>query len=228
MENKSFLVIGIVMTIILFMPYRFFVYGVSSSPEIFSKDSKPFGLSYEEWIIKWWMWHISLPKEGHPFITPNLVNCPVGKSGQVSFLTHSLEGESHYTCIIPAGHAVLLPISTGECNSNEAHSEASAVLLKCATEGQHYLTFQVTVDGVPLKGLEQNSVVSPFFNISIPQDNVYSLNPGTFKAVVAGYFAFLKPLPTGEHNLSVAARVINPIDRSFNFNYHASYLLKVQ
>jgi hypothetical protein len=228
MQKNSYLVISIIVLLILFIPSTFFAYGVSSTPQIFSKESRPYGLPYTEWIIKWWQWHISLPKQGHPFITPNLENCPVGKFGSVAFLTHSLEGESHYTCAIPAQHAILLPISNGECNSNEAHSDSPAVLLKCATEGQKYGAFEVTVDGVALKGLEQNNAISRFFNITIPQDNVYGLNPGTFKAVVAGYYVFLKPLPVGEHNISIAARVINPIDKSFNFNYHASYLLKVQ
>jgi hypothetical protein len=228
MQKNSYLVISIIVLLILFMPSTFFAYGVSSTPEIFSKESRPFGLPYTEWMIKWWQWHISLPREGHPYITHNIQNCPVGISGPVAFVTNSIQGESHYTCTIPAGHAILLRIGSAECSSIEIHSESPPALIKCATEGQQYLTFEVKVDGVPLKGLEQNVALSRFFNITIPADNVYDIKAGTYKAVAHGYFAFLKPLPAGEHNVDITARVVNPIDPSFNFNYHTSFVLKVQ
>jgi hypothetical protein len=225
---QSRLVIGIIVIVILSIFNQSFTYGVSPKPETFSKESAPYGLPYTEWIIRWWQWHISLHREGHPYITHNIQNCPVGISGPVAFITHSIQGESHYTCTIPAGHAVLLRIASAECSSIEIHSESPPALIKCATEGQQYLTFEVTVDGVPLKGLEQNVALSRFFNITIPADNVYDIKAGTYKAVAHGYFAFLKPLPPGEHNVDIAARVVNPIDPSFNFNYHTTFVLKVQ
>lgn len=228
MENKSYLAVSVVMILILFMPSTFFAYGVPSTPGIFSKESRPYDLPYTEWMIKWWQWQISLPREGHPYITQNIQNCPVGIAGPVAFLTQSIQGESHYTCTIPPGHAILLHISSAECSSIEIQSESPPALIKCATEGQQYLTFEVTVDGVPLKGLEQNAALTRFFNITIPTDNVYDIKAGTYKAVAHGYFVFLKPLPAGVHNVNIAARVVNPIDPSFNFNYHTSFVLKVQ
>jgi len=229
MQNRPYLVICLIVFIISFILYRPFAYGISSAPETFFKGSTPYGVPYEEWLIKWWQWHISLPKEGHPFLIPNVANCPVGNSGPVSFLTHSLQGESHLTCTVPSGKSILFPIATGECNSAEAHSDSDPIIQKCATEGQKYATFEVTVDGIRLSGLgpDQNYAISRFFNMTIPMDNVFDFKPGTFKAVVAGYFVFLKPIPTGEHNVSIAARVTNPIDPSFNFDYHTSYVLKV-
>jgi hypothetical protein len=228
MQIKSCLMIGIGTLIILFISHRSLAYSALPAPEIFLKDSAPYGTPYNEWLIKWWQWHISLPTKGHPLMTPNIVNCPVGESGQVSFLAHSLQGESHYTCTIPVGHAILIPISMGECNSNEAHSESDPVLIKCATEGQKHATFDVTIDGTRLNGLEQNYAISRFFNMIIPEDNVFNFKAGTFKAVVAGYYAFVKPLLVGSHTVDINAKNTDPIDRSLNFAYHTSLLLNVK
>ena len=34
---------------------------VNSTAMIFSIDESPFGISYSEWMGKWWQWHVSLP-----------------------------------------------------------------------------------------------------------------------------------------------------------------------
>jgi hypothetical protein len=228
-DNKSYLATSIIVIIILSVSHQSLVYGLSS-PSVYSKDSAPYGMPYTDWMNKWWQWHISLPTKGHPFIIRNLENCPVGNFGQVSFLTNSIQGESRYTCTIPAGHAILLRIAAAECSTPElpADQRSPADYIKCATEGQQYLTFEVTVDGVRINGLEQNNALAKFFNITIPEDNVYNIKSGTYKSVSAGYFAFLKPLPVGQHTISIAARVVNPVDPSFNFAYHTLFNLKVQ
>jgi hypothetical protein len=205
------------------------VYGLSSSPGTFLKGSTPYGVPYEDWMTKWWQWNIQIPKEHHPQLVGSaLSKCPVGESGNVSFLTQSLQGKTAYSCTIPAGNAIMIPISTGECTSDEAKSSIPAEMMKCATEGNKYLTFDVTVDGVRLNGLDQNDARSKVFNMTVPEDNFLELKPGQWNAVTGGYFAFLKPLPVGNHEVSISARVTNPIDPSYNFNYDTLYLLKVQ
>jgi hypothetical protein len=195
----------------------------------FFKGSTPYGVPYEDWMTKRWQWNIQIPKEQHPVgNNANLIKCPVGESGSVSFLTQSLQGESQYSCAIPAGHAIMIPISTGECTTEEAQSSIPADMINCATEGDKYITFDVTIDEVRLNGLDQNYAISKIFNMTVPKDNFLDLEPGQWKAITGGYFAFLKPLPTGDHRLSIAARVTNPIDPSYNFNYHSLFLLKVQ
>lgn len=70
----------------------FSAYGASSSPSTFLKGSTPYGVSYEDWMTKWWQWNMQIPKEQHPqVVDPNHIKCPVGESGNVSFLTHILQ-----------------------------------------------------------------------------------------------------------------------------------------
>jgi hypothetical protein len=204
-------------------------YGMSSSPSTFLKGSKPYGLPYEDWMTKWWQWNMQIPKEQHPQLLGSTVKvCPVGDLGNVSFLTQSLQGKTEYSCTIPAGHALMIPISTGECTSDEAKSSMPADMMRCATEGNKYLTFDATVDGVRLNGLDQNDARSGVFNLTVPEDNFSDLKPGQWEAVTGGYFAFLKPLPVGNHTVGISARVINPIDPAYNYNYDTQYRLRVQ
>jgi hypothetical protein len=152
----------------------------------------------------------------------------MGQSGQVSFLVQNLQGSSHYSCTIPANNAIMIPISTGSCTSIEAHSTKPADLIDCATIGDKYLTFKATLDGVPLNNLETNYAITSIFDMTVPNDNFELLKGGTYPTGAGGYFIFLKPLPVGEHNLSITARVVNPTDPSFNFDYDTSFDLKVQ
>jgi hypothetical protein len=64
--------------------------------------------------------------------------------------------------------------------------------------------------------------------MTLPNDNFENLKAGTYPTGAGGYFIFLKPLPSGQHNLHVTARVLNPTDPSFNYDYDASYDVKVR
>jgi len=230
MNNKLHLVTCFVFIIMVVSVGTITAYGSSSSnPSTFLKGSTPYDVPYEDWITKWWQWNMQTPKDQHPqLVSPDLINCPAGESGNVSFFTHPLQGESKYSCTIPAGYALMFPISTGECTSDEAKSSIPADMMKCATEGDKYLTFDVTVDGVRLNGLDQNYARSKVFNMTVPEDNFLDLKPGIWEAVTGGYFVFLKPLSVGNHEVSISARVTNPVDPSYNFNYHTQYILTVE
>jgi hypothetical protein len=202
-------------------------HGISFTPQIYLKDSSPYGTAYADWIKKWWEWNVSVPKAEHPQINPNTV-CATKESGQVSFLSHNLQGPSHYLCTIPAKNAIMAPISTGSCTSIEARSTKLTDLISCATTGDQYLTFKATLDGVRLNSLENNYATTNIFNMTLPNDNYEFLKGGTYPTAAGGYFVFLKPFPAGEHNLSITARVLNPTDPSFNYDYDASYDLIVK
>jgi hypothetical protein len=65
---------------------------------------------------------------------------------------------------------------------------------------------------VKLKSLEQYRTQSGFFNITIPEDNIYDSSPGTFRALTDGFFVFLEPLPPGKHDVHPKVSILNPIE----------------
>ncbi len=107
MNNKSCLVILLLVLIILFSP-SMVAFGISFTPQIYPKDSSPYGTPYADWIKKWWVWNVSVPKAEHPQTSSNTV-CATNESGQVSFLVNNYQGPSHHSCTIPAIIRVLSP-----------------------------------------------------------------------------------------------------------------------
>jgi hypothetical protein len=239
-EYLMFLVVSVLIMLNLLSIGFYSVYG-ASNPGMFLKGSMPYGVPYEEWLARWWEWNLQIPTQKHPISNASITKCPVGESvggsGAVSFLTQKLQGKSAYSCIIPAQHAILVPIGTGECTNDEAKSSLPEKMIKCATEGDKYITFDSNIDGERLlvkpnidPNLDEgnNYAITKPFNITIPEDNFLNLTPGQWKAGAGGYFIFLKPLPAGQHTLSINAKVTNPIDRTYDFNYNTIYSLTVQ
>ena len=59
-------------------------------------------------------------------------------------------------------------------------------------KGNDFSTISASIDGTELKNLKDYRTTSKFFNITIPRDNIFEADPGTFRSVVDGYFVFLR------------------------------------
>src|SRR6476660_1629417 len=91
-----------------------------------------------------------------------------------------------------------------------------------------YGSIQVFLDGVDLKyDMKQNRILSDFFNMTIPENNVFQEKTGTFRSIVDGYFLFLKPLPSGEHKLEFKVSVLNPTKTEYNYFQDVIYHLNI-
>ena len=84
----------------------------------------------------------------------------------------------------------------------------------------------VTIDGVKLKNLENYRVQSALFDVIFPENNVFSVKPGTTKDIGDCYWVFLKPLSPGKHELEFSASIIDPSGAN-NYNTHVKYHLIV-
>ena len=195
--------------------FTFFSMGIysfstaSSDPGFFLKGSSPYGVPYEEWLVRWWQWNYNIPRDQHPMST-NIKECAVREYDPVIFLTHKLENISTYSCSLPAGKAILAPIGFGACTTIEADSSDPKKMIECSEKGDQHLNFKVGVDGVILKDLEKNYVThDKKFNVTISENPWFAHPPGQWEAVLTGYYLFLEPLAAGNHNIFIQARVVN-------------------
>lgn len=206
-----------------------FVNADNPNPGVYSKDSKPFGIPYADWLTKWNQWFIQIPAVVNPreHYTPE--NCATGQSGPVWFLTDILKGKEERTCTIAAGKAILIPILSGSCwdDNTDPSLKTEQGLTHCATAGNQYGLISATLDGRKLKTLDSYRTQSGFFNITVPKNNVFNNVPGTWKAKVDGFFVFLEPLPAGMHDLHTTVSVANPIQPSYNYAADLTYHLVV-
>jgi hypothetical protein len=207
-----------------------FVNADELNPGVYSKDSKPYEISYGEWLAKFWTWFIQIPADVHPreHYTPE--RCATAQSGPVWFLSDILADKEERNCEIPSGKAILLPILNGICWSDESDPipMSDQDLIKCAKEGNEYGVISATIDGREIKELNSYRAESPFFNITVPENNIFNNMPGVWKAKVDGFFLFLEPLPPGNHTLRTTTSVINPTSPEYNYAADLKYNLMVK
>lgn len=176
---------------------------------VFTSESSPYQTPYPEWIGKWWTWWVGIPNDVHP--TNNYSDskrCSIMQNGPVWFLPDILPGEGkiEYTCNIPSGKAILLPLTTTICERGIEGPLSDTELSQCA---DNILTpvsnIDVTVDGKKVDVSKSNAKTN-FFNVTFPQDPATFMGkaqPGTYKGTATGYFLFLHDLPKGEHNIDM-------------------------
>jgi hypothetical protein len=58
--------IGIIFFVGFYTSNNQYTLAQNGSPEIYSKDSKPHGIPFNQWISKWWQWSQSIPGSVHP------------------------------------------------------------------------------------------------------------------------------------------------------------------
>ncbi len=73
--------------------------------------------------------------------------------------------------------------------------------LRECSRGQEFGVVSATLDGRQLQNLERYRATSSVFNMTVAENNAFQSSSGTFPAMADGFFAFLEPLPPGEHTL---------------------------
>jgi hypothetical protein len=207
------------------------VRGDNINPGVYSTQSAPYGIPYQQWMAKYWQWDFSIPKAQHPRDNYTPEKCAYGQQGPVWFLIESLHIETEErTCTIPAGKSILAAVLTAECDRSDPTLHNDQELRICATEGNDVGLGEVsaTLDGVPIKNLDQYRTDSGYFNITVPADNIFDEPPGTYRAFVNGIFVFLEPLPAGTHDLDLKVIVLNSIKPQYNYAAEWKYHLIVK
>lgn len=85
------------------------------------------------------------------------------------------------------------------------------------------------LDGTQFEQGEIPRIVSPLFNVSFPEDNIFGAPSGMTKAVSDRNWVFLKPLPEGEHEIVSKGLSLDVTTTATNtFVSDVTYQLRVQ
>ncbi|MDQ6862259.1 MAG: hypothetical protein M3044_00395 [Thermoproteota archaeon] len=181
--------------------------GGNTSLGVYTSDSKPYGLSYEEWTAKWWTWLMSIPTNVNPAGDSSGANCAQNQAGPVWFLAGSTTGKAERSCAIPSGKAILFPIQDAECSYAEYPKlKTESDLRNCAVSQQNGVThIEATVDGVSLQKLQMQTIQSPLFSFTFPENNLFGASAGPSQSVADGNYVFLHPLTPGKHDIGFKA-----------------------
>jgi hypothetical protein len=173
---------------------------------IFHLNSEPFGLSYDEWTIRWWRWLIAIPKSINPALDLNGDNCSQNQfDEEVWFVAGTAKPLTSVKrkCIIPSGRAILFPIVNNlvsflEYPETKNENDLLSIVGKDFANGTE---MQLQVDETSFPLIDICRVTSHPFEITYPVDNIFQAKPGISIAVSDGFWVFLHPLPNGKHSI---------------------------
>lgn len=230
--KKSGRLACVLVAVLLFFSICFVFPGLHSAygVGVFSKDEKPFGISYDDWASKYWNKWIAMntdqatPKPSG-CLTVNDASSNRSESMVMLMETADVNFPPTQVCKISSNQGIIVPLWIGWCDTGGNKGED---LMECARrQNLGNIGSEVKVDGVPIAKLDvRQSLVSgkldykinsltnvtesasKEFTLTIPPDT-HKPNqvPGTWRAVSQGWWVFLKPLPPGEHTIFYNIRV---------------------
>jgi hypothetical protein len=178
--------------------------GAAVESIVFPLDSKPYGVTYPEWITRWWRWLLSFPIDKNPAIDQTgMYSSQKQEHPNVWFLAGTFGGYVRRKCQIPFGKAILMPIINYECSfADEPAITTDAQLeLKCKSEIDDIKDLSVIVDDHLLSDISLYRIRSPFFVIDLLENNVLGVKPTRTRMISDGFWIFLKPFGIGIHRI---------------------------
>ena len=124
-------------------------------------------------------------------------------------LTSDGREETVRNCTMPVGTHLFFPLASTTFlitfpNENEVIAQEYVDNVMKGLEADSTKTIEVTVDG---KEIESDRIVradTPFFPVTLPEDNIFArfgVTAGTYQTVTNGLWVTLPPLPPGEHTI---------------------------
>jgi len=172
---------------------------------LFRSDLEPYGLTYADWIVKWWQWILSIPKEKNPALDKLGNNASVGQNdSNVWFLSGTFGGSVFRKCKIPSGKAIFMPIINYECSfaDEPCIKTGEELKLKCNSEIDDIKNLSFGIDQLHLNVLTPYRACSRLFDVYPVENNILDIQHKHTMMISDGYWIFLKPLRIGQHILT--------------------------
>jgi hypothetical protein len=171
---------------------------------LYSRNERPFGVSWEDWVAIWCNWMLSIPKEMNPTSDTTGRYCCVNQVNEnVWFLTGTFGNvfPVKRKCTIPVGKAIFFPILEKEdslAEDSDLKNELD-LLNRSRTATDELISMELSIDNAKIDRISDCRVQSMVFDLDFPPDNVYDVRPGLTRSVSDGYWVFIKPFSIGKH-----------------------------
>jgi hypothetical protein len=184
---------------------------------MYPRNYQPFGRSWEKWAAIWCNWLLSIPKNRNPAIDEyGEYSSENQVEANVWFLAGTFGNNNtvRRKCVVPKSKSLLFPILDKEDSFAEDIDliNEEELATRARESMDRLISLQLIVDGNRLSNISQYRVLSEFFDLAFPENNVYGVKSGITRAVCDGYWAFIKPLSVGLHEIYFSAQVFLPKD----------------
>ncbi len=201
---------------VLLLPAPFRIATADGPVQVLAPESAVPYHPYSVLAAKWWKWVGAAPVSVNPVLDPTGEHCAQGQSGDVWFLAGTFGGTVTRTCTVPRGKLLFFPIYNVAWAGTEPTDTAKMAreAVKEAIDQVNVADLSVEIDGKSVSQLERYRIYEPpslkslpIFNLNLPEDNVFGLDPGVYKPCSTdGYYLLIAPLAPGSHTIHIAAK----------------------
>jgi hypothetical protein len=175
------------------------------------------GKTAGEWSARFWDWALRIPKRGHPMLESTGQFCSLEQNEPVFFLSGAVVGSTPQegprdACVVPCGRPIQVMIysiigwAPGDCDDAVKLDTECRDLIRGIVDG--IVARQLIVDGRSIECLEDHRAVSPLFDSTMPEENLFDISPPLTRTFVAeGYYVTLRAnaLAPGPHTIEWVA-----------------------
>lgn len=179
---------------------------------MYGPDETVHNMSQIDWAAAYWNYLYKFTVDNNPRTSYTPEMCNMHQSGPVWFLPDDENNRGDVEkrdCTVPYGKSIVIQIVGSGCVPPEDPD-----LISCANWILGKAKFSVTIDGQKVidtynKPNSREYFLEPEFKtITVGENNIHGVSPaGVYNGTVAGYFAFIKPLPIGEHTIYIKENV---------------------
>jgi hypothetical protein len=193
----------LVMVTVLFVTVSFASANWNANPRVLPPDARVQGMTNAEWSAVWFKETFAIAASEHPGLGEPWTDCFVARVGNIGLsVAFFFTPSEPFVCEMPPGTMLLPNVGAVECSTVEDppfNGGNEEELRACAQS--FGLTVEASIDGVAIENLSDYIVTSPPYELTLPEDNILGVPPGTAESVAHGAFLMLAPLQPGQHTI---------------------------
>ena len=172
--------------------------------KIFPLDAHPYGLSYEQWTIKWWSWILQIPQENSPAFDLTGRNAYIKQNNPyVFFLCQTFDRNNsapNRIVSIKKGLSLFFPLINWISVSPEDGNTDADLILKAEAKMDTIGDMKLNINGHPIcTNLEKYRFKSHPFHVNLPRNNILELDAGIKKVASDGYWILTEAITVPFH-----------------------------
>lgn len=175
----------------------------NANPGILPPNARVQGMTYAEWEAMYGQVLLTLPVPQNPLAGNFGANCYMDRVGNLGLLV--VGGASmEISCEVPAGMPLAMVVIGVECDNLSAPPfyGGNEEELRAVAMGFVPQDVQASIDGVPVQSLSDYLILSPVYDFTLPEDNIFGLPAGTVgQSIMYSTFLMLAPLSPGQHTI---------------------------
>jgi hypothetical protein len=177
-------------------------------------DSKPYGLSYEDHVINYNKFILSLPLDTNPSTDETGERCTIGQdlnSSSVFYITGGSGGSTMRTCHVPPGVGLFIPMIEVEASTGEVPGATIDRLHQIAQKDQDNvksLHLKINGSNYNYEDLKKFRIHTQDFDVDFPQNALFGANPGPSKVVADGHYVITSPLTQGKYTIQFGGSLV--------------------